>query len=71
MPDIFKMTCHQTTLPYLTKGGCHDDYVCHIFRAVLSGPNPTFKLFIERIKDERDNGTEVYEVELIKNSTEK
>ena len=41
----------------IEKGECHGDYVCHIFRALLSGPNSTFNHFIEITKDDWDTGT--------------
>ena len=42
----------------------HEDYVCHIFRDLLSGPNSTFNSFIERTKDDWDTVTEAPEGEL-------
>ena len=30
----------------------HKDYVCYIFRDILSGPNSDFNFFIERNKDD-------------------
>ena len=40
----------------IDKGECHEDYVWHIFRALLSGPNSTFNCFIEIKKDDWDTG---------------
>ena len=38
----------------IDKGEHSEDYVCHIFRDLLSGPNSTFKRFIESNKDDWD-----------------
>ena len=39
------------------KGERLEDYVCHIFRALLSGPKSTLNCLIERNKDYWDKGT--------------
>ena len=52
-------------------GERHKNYVCHIFRALLSYPNPTFNRFIESTEDNWDTGTEVPTGELINNATVK
>ena len=49
----------------------HGDYVRHIFRDILSGPNSTFNSFIERTKDYCYTIREVPEVKLIQNTNEK
>ena len=54
----------------LDKGELYDDYVRHIYRALLSGPNSTFNCFIGSSKDDWDIGTEVLGGELIHNTTE-
>ena len=36
----------------IDKGELHKDYVRHIFRNILSGPNSIFNRFIERAKDD-------------------
>ena len=43
----------------IDKGGCHENCFCHIFRYILSGPNSTFKHFINITKDECDTGIDI------------
>ena len=51
-------------------GERHEDYVRHIFRALLSETNSTFNSFIERTKDYWDTVTEDPARELIHNATD-
>ena len=41
----------------IDKGEWHDNYVGHIFRDILSGPNSNFNGFIENTKHDWDTGT--------------
>ena len=54
----------------LDKGESHEYFVCHIFRAILSGPNLTFNHFIEISKDYWDIGTDVSSGERIYNASD-
>ena len=53
------------------KVGRRDDYVCHTFRDILSGPDQTFYHFIEIIKYFWDTGSEIIASDLIDNATQK
>ena len=55
----------------INKREIHEENVCHIFRTILSGPNSTINHFIENNKDYWYTGTEVQEVELIQNASNK
>ena len=48
-----------------------EDYVRHIFRDILAGPNSTFYLLVERTKYDWETERELPELELINNATEK
>ena len=50
-----EMSSNQSII--IDKGEHHDDYVRHIFRYILSGPNSTFNFLIERTKYDWDTGT--------------
>ena len=64
------MTCPKITKILLIKEKS-EDYVRHIHRDILSGPNSNLNSFIERNKDDWNTGTESLEGYLIPNSTEK
>ena len=66
---LYDMSSNYSTI--IDIGEHHKDYVCHIFRDLLSGPNSTFNYFIERAKYHWETVTEVPSMELIHNSNEK
>ena len=49
----------------------HEDYICNIFRDILSGPKSTLNNFIEIRNNYWDAVTEVPSPEIIYNATEK
>ena len=53
------------------KGELHDNYVCHLFGYLFSGPNSAFDSFIDLEKDYWYTWTEVPAPEIIHNSTVK
>ena len=55
----------------LDKGERNEDYIRHIYRAILSWTNSTFSRFIEKSKDDWYTVTEVPSALLINNATEK
>ena len=55
----------------IDKEELNEDYVRHIFRDILSGPNSNLNYFIERTKNDWDTVTEVQTGELIHTATEK
>ena len=63
------MSGNYTTI--LQKGVTHEDYVRHLFRALLSGPNSSLNCYIERCKDDWDTGADVTPDSLIQVAKEK
>ena len=53
----------------IDKGELRKDYVCHIFRYILSSPKSTYNCFIYIKNGDWDIGTEVSPRELIQNAT--
>ena len=49
-----KMSSNLNMIIY--KGDCHEYYVWHIFRVLLSGPKSTLNIFIEITKGDWDTG---------------
>ena len=55
----------------IDKGEHYEDYVRHIFRYLLSGPNPTFDCLIERTKYDWGTITEFLSGYIINNAIQK
>ena len=55
----------------IDKGDCNDDFVSHLFRALLSGTNLTLNFLIEVKKYDWETVSEVLASELIRNATDK
>ena len=52
-------------------GGGHEDYACHLFRALFSGPISIHDIFIEITQDYWDTVSEIIASEFIINTTDK